>query len=378
VALAAEAAVALVSRLGFACARDRPPQPTWSFIPWHLRAALSERIPVVDLPVQGGRVLSSALWHAHHRTRSAFGVVHPVNRVNDALVQARLRRRVSRSASSAVLQIGDLARLNVPYFVYQDMNRLLLADWARRIGPQHLGYADVAAEITPWRTSVEQRRLAGAAGVFTMSSWQAEPLLTAGVVSATQVHVVGAGISSRRQARTSGPAAGRLLFVGGDFPRKGGDIAVEALRILRKDFGRDVSLTVIGPPVWPLAGPVPDGVHFRGRQTPEQVGQALDEHDVFVMPTRFEAFGIAFVEALAAGLPCVGPRAFAIPEIVNDGVTGVLVDDWSAPSYADAIATVLQTPAVREQATAAADSISSTFSWDAVAARMLAVIEEAA
>ena len=43
------------------------------------------------------------------------------------------------------------------------------------------------------------------------------------------------------------------------------------------------------------------------------------------MPTRNEAFGLVFQEAAAAGLPAIGTRLNAIPEIVADGETGILV-----------------------------------------------------
>jgi glycosyltransferase involved in cell wall biosynthesis len=356
-------------RLGFACVWDRPPEPTWSHTPWHLRAALAARVPVVDLPAERSPLAVSALWHAYawtHRGRPADG--WQATRLNDALTAARVRRGVRRARPDAVLEIGDLARLDVPYYVYQDMNRLLLREWLARIGPEHLGYGDVAAELAPRRVEEQRERLASAAGVFAMSAWQAAPLVAAGVVPAPRVHVVGAGISARRTAVP--PAArepgARLLYVGGDFPRKGGDIAVAALELLRRN-GSNATLTIIGPPAFP--GEVPDGVDFRGRQPKEQVGAAFAEHDVFVLPTRFEAFGIAFAEALAAGLPCVGPNAFAVPEIV--GSSGVLVDDWTPESYASAIASVLADGDVRARARDGAAAVAERFSWDAVARRML-------
>jgi glycosyltransferase involved in cell wall biosynthesis len=363
------AAAAVVTALGFACVWDRPPEPTWSHIPWHLRAALASRVPVVDLPAEPGRLAVSALWHAYRWTHRGPPDGWRTTRLNDALTASRVHRGVRRSRPDAVLQIGDLARVRTPYYVYQDMNRLLLREWLARIGPRHLGYGDVAAELAPRRVEAQRERLAHAAGVFTMSAWQAAPL--AGVVPAERVHVVGAGISSRRVAPAAARNGRRLLYVGGDFPRKGGDVAVAALALLRRDLG-PVTLTVIGPPSWP--GEVPAGVDFRGRQTPDQVGAAFAEHDVFVLPTRFEAFGIAFVEALAAGLPCVGPNAFAVPEIVGD--SGVLVDDWTPEAYASAIATVLDSPAIRDRARDAADGVTQRFSWDAVAGRMLAAMGE--
>ena len=78
---------------------------------------------------------------------------------------------------------------------------------------------------------------------------------------------------------------------------------------------------------WPLDGPLPAGVRqqtgVRGL-TPEWTA-AWRAADVFVMPTCNEAFGLVFQEAAAAGIPAIGTRLNAIPEIVEDGETGLLV-----------------------------------------------------
>jgi glycosyltransferase involved in cell wall biosynthesis len=50
-----------------------------------------------------------------------------------------------------------------------------------------------------------------------------------------------------------------------------------------------------------------------------------EQADIFVMPTRNEAFGLVYQEAAAAGLPAIGTSLNAVPEIVHDGETGVLV-----------------------------------------------------
>src|SRR4029077_11713442 len=62
------------------------------------------------------------------------------------------------------------------------------------------------------------------------------------------------------------------------------------------------------------------------------LAEAYTSADVFALPTRFEPFGVAFVEAMHFGLPCIGPRACAVPEIIVDGETGftVPVDDVEA------------------------------------------------
>ena len=115
----------------------------------------------------------------------------------------------------------------------------------------------------------------------------------------------------------------RFLFVGGDFPRKGGYDLLDAW--VEGDFPRRAELTIVSD--WRIRRPLPTGVHLLNRirsETPEwqNVWRAAD---VFVMPTRNEAFGLVYQEAGAAGLPSIGPRLNAVPDIIEDGKTGLLV-----------------------------------------------------
>jgi alpha-maltose-1-phosphate synthase len=136
-----------------------------------------------------------------------------------------------------------------------------------------------------------------------------------------------------RHARAA--ARPHCLFVGGDFPRKGGYDLLRAWTA--GNFHQRSDLTLVTE--WPIAAPLPAGVRqikgIRG-QTPEW-SAAWRSADVFVMPTRNEAFGLVFQEAAAAGLPAVGTRLNAVPEIIEDGVTGILV----TPGSIDEIATAL-------------------------------------
>ena len=67
--------------------------------------------------------------------------------------------------------------------------------------------------------------------------------------------------------------------------------------------------------------------------------------DCFCLPSVQEGFGIVFLEAMAAGLPVVACRAAAIPEVVLDGRTGVLVPPRDPRALADALASLLADPA---------------------------------
>lgn len=63
----------------------------------------------------------------------------------------------------------------------------------------------------------------------------------------------------------------------------------------------------------------------------------LQASDIFVLASTGEAFGLVLAEAMACGVPVVGSRSGAIPEIVEDGVSGLLVTPYDAEAFADAI-----------------------------------------
>ena len=75
--------------------------------------------------------------------------------------------------------------------------------------------------------------------------------------------------------------------------------------------------------------------------------------DIFVMSSETEGLGTSILDAMACGKPVVGTRAGGIPEVVEDGVTGLLVEPRDPKSLAQAITTLLQDEALRTRMGAA-------------------------
>ena len=95
-------------------------------------------------------------------------------------------------------------------------------------------------------------------------------------------------------------------------------------------------------------------VHFTGNITDrEEVLQLYTLLDVFVLPTRWESFGLVFAEAMALGKPVVGPRHEPITTVVADGETGILVEPENVDAYAEALTRLLGDDTLREQMGAA-------------------------
>jgi glycosyltransferase involved in cell wall biosynthesis len=85
-------------------------------------------------------------------------------------------------------------------------------------------------------------------------------------------------------------------------------------------------------------------VRFLGEVSEEQLNSLYQNCDLFVAPSLYESFGLIYLEAMNYAKPVIGCRAGGIPEVVNDGVTGRLVDPNSPKQLAEAIVTMLRSP----------------------------------
>lgn len=363
--------------LAFCCRWTDGPR-TWSYIPWSLQHALAALTEVVPVDATVPRPLADLNRMA---ARVALGSTSAARETRVALAASALRTRqgVRRTRSTIALEIGDIGGVGVPFFLYQDLSYGVLAQLRTEMPAAWLGVPALPDRAFERRARRSLRIYERAAGVFTMSKWLADELVRSGALPSERVHVVHAGrtavVHERRVERDRYRRRRRVLFVGRDFIRKGGDVVVAAVSSLRRS-GENVELTIAGPELDPASRVVDrDGVTYLGPLPPSGIAALLVDHDLFVMPSRFEAFGIAFVEALAAGIPCIGRDAFAMPEIIDDGRTGRLVRSEGVDELATAIFDVLHDDQMHDACQRQRDDVAAYYSWDGVARRILEVAE---
>lgn len=368
-------------RLGFACHWDDPAPPTWSYTPWNLRAALRDSGDVIDLGVQFPAPVRAGLKAVSARRRAGeWRSSWRQSPVTDALVGRALRRNEERC--DVVVQIQDLARFQRPSFIYQDLSYDLLLHSMEHNPSLRQQFAALTPHTIAQRRARQQQIYDESAGVLAMSEWFADSLVKLTGLERDRVHVVHPGANAAPSDADLGQVPDRLghgspprlLFVGRDFHRKGGDLVVAAFTTLRQRGMDDLQLTVVGPSEWPLDGDPPPGVDFLGHLPVAQVARLFASHDVFVMPSRFEAFGIVLAEALSWGLPCVARRQFAMPEMVEDGHNGALVPpDATIGDVADAIASMVEDGDLRLRVRREAPVVREQFSWERAAGDVRAV-----
>lgn len=370
------------------CEEDPESWTSWSGITKsivdHLRAAGHEVI-TADVDLYGpDRWIAAAATASPSRRR--WGTRFHLGAVPFRLRSRRANHAVAahRDSLEAILQIGATFQVSrewgIPYFLCCDSNIRMAHRGAAT------GYSDGSAVTAGELDRIAARERAvyrGAAGVFPLSERLRQSFIDDFGVPADRVRAVYAGpnfdpawVTARTVHDDRPPTA---LFVGLHFHRKGGDLLVESFRRVREQLP-DARLLLAGVPAGVIDAPGITCLGDLNKNTPEGAAALRDAYasaDVFVLPTRFEPFGIAFVEAMHFGLPCIGPRAWAVPEIIVDGETGYTVPAEDIDALTERLSRLLGDSALaRQMGRAGQERARRLFTWPKVVERINGVMHD--
>ena len=273
----------------------------------------------------------------------------------------------------AVLPVGAAAarlhRLPLVLTVHMSMRHTLVVSDLRSVILKTLG---------GWIEGWGER---SADAVLAITPRLARQLVSEGVEE-DRLHVVPPGVNP---ALFGGPFADpfprigrpRVVFAGRLAPQKGVRTLIEAARLL-KTPGVQVLLVGDGPQRSTLERDVRrlavgDMVHLLGFVPHERVPAVLSHADLLVLPSLYEELGTVLLEAMWVGLPIVASRTGGIPDIIDEGVNGVLVSPGDPEALAGAIDRLLAEPDLARRLGAAARKRARDYDWGVLAGRILAV-----
>ncbi|MEZ5845579.1 MAG: glycosyltransferase family 4 protein [Geminicoccaceae bacterium] len=264
------------------------------------------------------------------------------------------------------------------------------------------------------------RRLEPFSAIVTCSRWLAGALARRQPQLAERIHAIGNGVDvgQFRCGALVPEDYPKLLFVGRVSPEKGPQVLIDAFLRLA-DRWPDLRLVLAGPVGLipysfirliaadpPMRGALPfygngpvsrfmrqivhgrtsfadalrarvpaayaDRVHFAGGMAHDRIPGLMGARTIFVQPSLCEEpFGLPLAEAMATGVPSIGSRRGGIPEIIDDGRSGRLVEAGDDEALARAIEAMLgDPPAAARMGVAGAEGIRKAFSWDDVAERL--------
>jgi glycosyltransferase involved in cell wall biosynthesis len=274
-----------------------------------------------------------------------------------------LRRR----EIDGVVAIGSGFRMRsrLPAVIYEDET---VAQALRQPGSPLAALSGRA--LRRWQRR-QGRIYASGRGCCTASHWAADSIRDDYGVDPARIHVVGCG----RNIEPEGPppdrdwSVPRFIFAGVNWGRKRGADVVESFGAVRARYP-EASLDVVGEHP-PLDAP---GVSGHGRlslSSPEDralLASLFARATCHVLPSAFEPFGIAYLDAGGAGVPSIGTTVGGAADAVGDG--GVLVDPGDVPALTQAMLDLCD-PARAARLGALARANSDRFTWQAVAERVL-------
>ncbi len=258
--------------------------------------------------------------------------------------EARLDALFFHTQVTALL-VGGLMRA-IPTIVSLDATPINYDSVGQFYGHQSGG----ALERLKFRANVRAFTLA--AHLVSWCQWAKDSLIADYGVPAEKITVIPPGVDlalwpKRAPGLLASHAATeeqplKLLFVGGDFKRKGGEVLLECFK---RYFQQRCELHLVTQaPIQPEQNLfVYNGV----KPNSETLTRLFAEADVFVFPTLADCAPVAVTEAMAATMPVITTRVGAIPEAIQDGKNGLIVEAGKVEDLRRAIDTLLAQPQLR-------------------------------
>jgi glycosyltransferase involved in cell wall biosynthesis len=294
------------------------------------KSSMRDRLKILPYALKKGNV--TGLWKGSGQftetvKRSQWCMEQVFNRVH------RIQQQEDFDFSFCIGSVIPVPNNTKPYFVYTDL--AIRSNLYYPGGEEHVG---LWRECLPY----EEDTLRHAALVFTMSDHVSRSLVEHYGLSPSRILRVNGGCNvpniespdPRRYERQN------VLFIGVDWDRKGGPELLQAFEKVRDRYPR-ATLTIVGCSPHVSA----PGIEVVGKVPQDQIASFLARATLFCMPSKREPFGIAYLEAMRAGLPVIASDFGATPDFVHNGQNGYRVDPDDIDALARRIEEIIADPA---------------------------------
>lgn len=210
--------------------------------------------------------------------------------------------------------------------------------------------------------------------IFTMSEYLKDSFINDFKIEEGKIRTIGAGVNLDVIPSTlkKDYEKKNILFIGIDFYRKGGIVLLQAFKIVR-DIYPKAKLNIIGPrniriPPEHSLGVIYHGFLSKNKPTERKVFEKImNDSSIFVLPSLYEPFGIAPLEAMVYEIPCIVTNAWAFPEMITPDINGDLVKCGDANELAEKIVLLLENPdRLQAMGKAGRELVLKKFTWKSV------------
>lgn len=361
----------------YACEWNKNKESTWSGTTYSLLKALEKKAVVEEINLSLGlpiKIVNKILGIRIISGKITF--VNTLNTFTSIFFQKKIEKFDNKNKNDIIIQIGDYGKCKNSTYIYQDLSIDSLIYFKDK-NPDYFkysGYQNISDYQLTKRRNKQNDIYKNSLGIFTMSKWLAKNLVDYTGLPKEKVHWVGGGINlDKNNISPKKKNSRRILFVGRDFERKGGDLTYRAFKILKNKYMKDAELYVAGPNDWPMNEKI-EGVKFLGNLNYSELSEYFNLCDIFCLPSRFEAYGLVFIEALSYGLPCIARNDFEMKEFIENDENGYLIDDENEEDLALKMKELLENERIKNNVIAKRDFYLNEYSWDNVANRIINII----
>ena len=212
-------------------------------------------------------------------------------------------------------------------------------------------------------------------GIFTMSKWLRDFMIQDNPKLKNKIHHVGGGSNiDVKKINYKLKTGNKFLFVGVDWKRKNGPLVLKAFERLQKKYP-EIELYIAGPKR--INSLDCENVILLGNLNYDELVNYFNVCDFFVMPSKFEAYGLVFAEALLFGLPCIGKNSFAMPEFINNGKNGLLIEKDSCGELVKAMENIyINRLKYKNFVNSNHDFYKKEYSWNTVAQKIIRIMND--
>ncbi len=363
----------------YSCAWNKEKEKTWSGTTYSLYKALKKKINIEDCDVSLNlieKILVKILSFRIHNFKIYSVTLY--NRFKDYLIYKKVSHKKSEYQEDIILHVGSLVGGIENSYCYIDLSMDSLEYYKDKRNDlfEYSTYQNIPDNQFDYIRKIQNDKFKDLAGIFTMSKWLQNNLINYSNYPTDKVHFVGGGINvNYKDIKEMPKSKNKILFVGRDFYRKGGDILYNSFKILKEKYKKDAELYIIGPKEWPLDEKI-EGVFFLGDINSSELSYYFNSCDIFCMPSRFEAYGLVFIEALVYGLPCIGRNEFEMNQFILDGYNGYLIDNDDEEELAIKMRDLMEDDQIKQNVRNERDKYIREYSWDTVADRMIKVFKD--
>lgn len=337
----------MTRRIAFLTVSDARDRRNFSGVYYYMAKALAEHCGDVELlgpvdhrPVrfvtqQVSRILGKVTGHPYYWRHSVpYGMA----------VGARLRKVIARGTFDVIfcpteIAAGSYIGTSVPIVYLSDATHAQLAGY-------YEGMSGMCSMSHLEQHYLTRRIFKRSQFLVFSSDWACQSAIQDYGAPAERTHRVSFGantdfLPTREAVLNSSSDSCNLLFLGCDWPRKGGPIAYEAFKLLR-DSGVDCRFTILGcHPAEVANDPRVTTIGYLNQNNEtdrQQFTQLMKSTSVLLLPSRADCTPISFCDANAYGIPVVTSNTGGVASVITDGVNGFMLPlEAKAQAYADLI-----------------------------------------